>query len=422
MDKETIKTIITEQAERLKRIQEGTEREVLENIKRYARMPHTVVISGIRRSGKSTLLVQIMRSLGQKGYYCNFEDERFLDFCVDDFNSLYEVFIELYGERNIFFFDEIQNIPKWERFARRMNDSGHKLYITGSNASLLSREYGTSLTGRHIIVALYPFSFREFLRFSGYIIDPNYTRLTRKKAVIRRHFNRYMELGGMPEYVAFQNQESLKEVYNDILYRDIVARYDIKDVTSLRELALYILSNTATLISNNRLKKFLSLGSVNTVKKYMSYLENSFLFYTISLYTHSVKQQIVNPKKVYCVDPSFVNVMAFRSSEDKGRILENIVFLELKRRGEEIYYYKTKDGFEVDFLLRKGTKITGLMQVSWNISDRQTKDRETKALLSAMRELNVKRGVILTDNEYEEIKVGKEVISVIPVYQWLLTV
>lgn len=419
MNNELLKEIALEQQQFLQTTPPGLERVGLQELKTYFALPQVIIIAGIRRSGKSTLLSQIRHSLAEQGYYFNFEDERLLDFKIEDFNRLYEVLLELYGERTIFFFDEIQNVVGWERFVRRMQDHGFKFFITGSNASLLSKELGTKLTGRHISYTLYPFSFSEYLLFQGYHLQKNDLLETTKRATIKKYFLEYTQQGGMPEYLTYHNPESLKEVYNNILYRDIIVRYGITETKSLRELTLYLLSNVGVPFSFNNLKKLLGLGSMNTVKSYIEYLENSFLFFTVNLYQDSVKRQIMAPKKVYSIDPAFIDIMGFRFSANQGRVLENLVFIELARRGGDIYYYKTKNNGEVDFVVRQQQKPPAIIQVSWRIDDETTKQRELQNLLVAMEELHLSDSLLLTYDITETIKIDSKTIVIKPVYQWL---
>ena len=421
MEKQLLKEIIYDQREQLKAKKEGVKREALHGLlKRFAVLPHAIVIAGIRRSGKSTLLCQIMNALDAKGYYFNFEDERLIHFEVADFQKLYEALAELEGERRIFFFDEIQNVGGWERFVRRMHDQGYKFFLTGSNASLLSRELGTKLTGRHISITLYPFSFAEYLRFHDYQPKKDDLYSTKRRVELKRYFDRYLQEGGMPEYLQYRTKESLKKVYDDILYRDIIVRYDLKESKSLRELSLYFISNIAAPFSYNKLKIFLQLGSVNTVKSYLEYLENSFLFFSISRFSHSLKQQSVSPKKIYCIDNGLAQNIAFAFSENKGKFLENLVFLELQRRRKEVYYYKTKDGFEVDFAIKEGREIKKLIQVAWSLEKADVKERELRALSAAMKELRVNKSLILTDDYEETVRFEKKTIKALPVYKWLM--
>jgi len=421
MNKTILREIILEQEKSRKEIDVGIERSALNDISKHIRLPHTVVISGIRRAGKSTLLNQIINSYYEKGvYYLNFEDERLVDFEVNDFNSLYETFLELYGERKVFFFDEIQNVSKWEVFVRRMQDKKAKFFITGSNASLLSKELGTKLTGRCIAIELYPFSFHEFLTFKGYKLQKNAMSYTAERANIKKYFAEYLRHGSMPEYLVYKNEALLKRVYENILYRDIVARYDIKQVKTLRELGLYFLSNIGTLFSYNNLKNTLGVGSMNTIKSYSDFLENSFLVFLISRFSYSLKQQFVANKKIYCIDNGLAESIAFQFSKNKGKFLENLVFLELKRKFPEIYYYKTANNLEVDFLTKSGRKDIALIQVSDNLDNEKTRQREIGALTRAMDELKLKKGLILTEDTDEEIKTNGKVIVVQSIYKWLI--
>ena len=421
MHKSLLREIILEQEKNRQTVDLGIKRSALDIVLKQISLSHAVVISGIRRSGKSTLLNQIISNCYEKGvYYLNFEDERLVDFAVTDFNNLYETFLELYGERKVFFFDEIQNTPKWEIFVRRMQDKGCKFFITGSNASLLSKELGTKLTGRCVSIELYPFSFVEFLSFKGYKLQKNALSYTAERAAIKKHFAEYLKHGGMPEYLKYKDPTLLKRVYEDILYRDIVARYDIKQVKVLRELGLYLLSNIGGLFSYNNLKKVLGVGSMNTIKSYADFLENSFLIFLINRFSYSLKQQFVANKKIYCIDNGLAESVAFQFSKNKGKFLENLVFLELKRRYPEIYYYKTANNLGVDFLVKSGRKDIALIQVADNLDSEKTKQRETSALTRAMDELKLKKALILTEDSEKEIKLNGKTIIVQPIYKWLL--
>lgn len=421
MQKSLLKEIILEQEKDRKKLDKGVLRTALSVALRQATLPHAVVVSGIRRCGKSTLLNQVIGDLYKDGvYYFNFEDERLVDFSVENFNDLYEVFLELYGEKDVFFFDEVQNVPKWEVFVRRMQGKGCKFFITGSNASLLSRELGTKLSGRNVSIELFPFSFVEFLSFKGFQRSKNGLSLTAERAALKKQFAEYLKHGGMPEYLKYQDQTLLKRVYEDILYRDIVARYGIKQVKPLRELGLYFLSNIGGTFSYNNLKKVLGLGSMNTIKSYADYLENSYLIFLISKFSYSLKEQFVALKKIYCIDNGLVESIAFQFSKNKGKFLENAVFLELRRNFSEIYYYKTANNLEVDFLVKSGKKEMKLIQVADNLDNDKTRQREINALVKAMDELKLKTGLILTDDTEEDLKIAEKDIKVIPLYKWLL--
>lgn len=421
MHKQILKEIVLEQERDRRAIDPGISRSALADMSKHIRVPHAVVISGIRRSGKSTLLNQILDKFYEKGvYYLNFEDERLVDFSVDDFNALYETFLELFGERRVFFFDEIQNVPKWEMFVRRMQGKGYKFFITGSNASLLSKELGAKLTGRCVNIELYPFSFDEYLLFNGYKPQKNVFSYTAERGAIKKYFAEYLKHGGMPEYLKYKDATLLKRVYEDILYRDIVARYDIRQVKALRELGLYLLSNIGNLFSYNSLKNVLGVKSMNTVKSYADYLENSFLVSLVSRFSYSLKQQFVANKKIYCIDNGLAESVAFQFSKNKGKFLENLVFLELRREFPEIYYYRTSNNLEVDFLVKSGKKDISLIQVTDNLDNEKTRQREIGSITRAMEELKLRKAFILTEDTEEEVSLSGKTISIRPVYKWLL--
>lgn len=421
MQKTLLKEIILEQENDRRDIDAGIPRDALSTASQHASLPHAVVVSGIRRCGKSTLLNQVINNLYKKGvYYLNFEDERLVDFNLDDFNHLYEAFLELYGEKKVFFFDEVQNVAQWEMFVRRMQVKGCKFFITGSNASLLSKELGTKLTGRNISIELFPFSFTEFLSFKGFKVSKNGLFLTTERAAIKKYFGEYLQHGGMPEYLKYQDTALLKRVYEDILYRDIVARYGIKRVKPLRELGLYLLSNLGGTFSYNNLKKVLGVGSMNTIKSYADFLENSYLIFLISKFSYSLKEQFSTLKKIYCIDNGLADSVAFQFSRNKGKFLENLVFLELRRKFQEIYYYKTTNNMEVDFLIKAGKKEFNLIQVTDHLDNEKTRQREINALLKAMNELKLKTALILTEDTEEKITLGGKIIKVKPIYKWLL--
>lgn len=418
MDSRSIKELILEQKKDFEKKEEFIPRSLLKEIKNHLKIPHAVILSGLRRSGKSTLLKEIYNTYYQNKtiYYFNFEDERLLNFTVDDFNLLYETFIELLGPSNIFFFDEIQVIQKWEAFVRRMYNKGCKFFITGSNSSMLSKEMGTKLTGRSINIALYPFSFKECLLLKG--IQPKKSiLLTDERAQLKKEFNIYLEKGGLPEYRKYDNEQMLKDLYDNIIYRDVITRHNISDEKILKELTFYIFSNYGKEISFNQLKNLLKVGSANTIKNYIDHLENAYLIFTIPKYDPSIKKQIYSKKKVYVIDTGLIQLISFQFSKNTGRILENIVFLELKRRNKEIYYYKNKH--KCDFVIRNNLNITEAIQVTREIND-TNKDREINGIFEALKKFNLKNGTILTYDQEEEIIIEKKKIMIKPIWKWLL--
>ena len=314
MDKNQLKEIVVDQKSGFEKKHQFIERKVSEKIIKSSKI---TAIVGVRRCGKSTLLKQL-KNRYPGYYYLNFEDERLLDFQVEDFNNLLEIFFTLYDYHSVFFFDEIQNIIGWEKFVSRLYGDGYKVFVTGSSAKLLSSELSTSLTGRHQKIELYPFSWLEYLQYHDFQIKKNYT--TKEKSQINKLFDRYLLLGGFPEVVQSRDSDELKQLYQDILIKDIIVRYQIKDVQSFRELSLYILSNHSTLISYNNLAKILKFQSVSTVKNYFEFLESSYLHFLISKYDYSVKKQIINNKKIYSIDTGLINAVSFSFSKNIGRL------------------------------------------------------------------------------------------------------
>jgi uncharacterized protein len=416
--KDQIKAMLLEQQQAFWQAETGIEREQLGEIERALPLPHAVVISGLRRVGKSTLLAQFAHRLGeQRFYYINLEDDRFLGFQAEDANDLYQMLVELFGERKVFFIDEVQNVTGWEHFVRRFMDQGIKFFITGSNASLLSRELGTRLTGRYLPVELFPFSFEEFLRFKEYTI-PDLRRLTTIEiAHLQKNLDEYMRLGGIPEALKYPELPLLRTLYDDILYRDIATRYRIVEVRALKELAFYLMSNPASQVSFNKLKEQFRLGSVNTIKNYIEYLENSWLIFTMNVYDYSVKRQQIAAKKVYGIDTGLVNAIGFSFSSNTGKLMENTAFLALRRKSHEIYYYTTPAGYEVDFYLAKSGQ---LVQVAQSMDNPATREREIRALADGMEALGLSYGLILTDSNADSITRNGFTIKIRSLAEWLL--
>jgi len=418
MDSQSIKELILEQKKEFEKQEQFIPRTLLQHLKNHLSIPHAIIISGVRRSGKSTLLKEIYQTYYQDKiiYYFNFEDERLLKFTVNDFNLLYETFLELLGKSTLFFFDEIQVIPQWEAFIRRMYNNGCKFFITGSNSSMLSKEMGTKLTGRSIGITLYPFSFSECLLLQNIQLK-NRVLLTDERAQIKKEFNTYLDKGGFPEYRRYNNDQMLKDLYENILYRDVIVRYHIADEKTLKELSFYLFSNYGKELSYNQLKNLLKTGSANTIKNYIEYLENAYLIFTIQKYDASVKKQIYSKKKVYVIDTGLSNRISFQFSKNTGRLLENIVFLELKRKNKDVYYYKNKN--ECDFVITDNRTITQAIQVTQEIND-TNKEREIKGLFEVLKKFHLSHGLILTYDQDEEIIYEKKKIVIQPVWKWLL--
>jgi len=396
----------------------GIEREKLVAVQQAAPLPHAVIISGLRRVGKSTLLAQMAHHLGQEAfYYINFEDDRFLGFKADDADVLYQLLIEVFGERKIAMIDEIQNVPGWEHFVRRLMDLGMKFYITGSNASLLSRELGTRLTGRYVPIDLFPFSFLEYLKFRSAPVPDVMHMTTIERAGLNAAMNTYLQSGGIPDALKYPELPLLRTLYDDVLYRDIATRYHIDSVAALKEMAFYLISHPASLISFNKLKEQLKLGSVNTISNYIDYMENSWLVFTLNLYDFSLKRQQIAPKKIYCIDTGLSNAVGFNFSPNTGKLLENLVFLTLRQQTRDLYYYTTPGGYEVDFYLPEKQQ---LIQVTQHLENSATREREFRALEDAIKGVHASCALILAEANENAFEINGIPVEIRSTAEWLV--
>ncbi len=413
-----IKEVLIKQRETILGKKYGIERTALREVESKLRLPHVIVLTGLRRSGKSTLLRQLIHKYchNQNFYYINFEDERLFNFPASEFDKLYQGLIYLYGKQNLFFLDEIQNVPHFETFVRRLYDEGVKFVITGSSATLLSRELGTKLTGRHVDIILKPFSFLEFLELKGVMITKNAIYQIEKKVEIKKCFEEYLTKGGMPEYVIYNDPELLARVYEDTVIKDIAIRYKVKNVVILKQLYAYLISTFAHKFSYNSLKKFITINSVNTIKKFISYLEDTYFAKTITKFDYSFKKQIINDKKLYVLDNGFIEVLSQKITKDRGWLLENVVFNCLSK-DQEVYYYSQEK--ECDFLLVKNKEIKQAIQVCYELNE-ENNSREIAGLSAAMHEFKLKEGLLLTYNQEQEIALKGKKIIVKPVWKWLL--
>lgn len=357
-----------------------------------------IVISGIRRCGKSTLLLQSMNR-EEKFNYLNFEDPRLSELELKDFELPEEVFARDSGENDLYYFDEIQNLSGWESYVRYLLDNNKKVIITGSDASLLSREPGSKLTGRNLRMELFPFSFREFLDFSDLKDSED-------------SFHKYLFLGGFPEFLRTGMDEVHQNLLLDIIARDIIYRHNIKNPEVITEIAVYLLGNISREFTLSKLKKtFTSIGSVTTLSSYLDFLKDAYIIFTLPRFSYSLKSRQINPKKVYAIDNGFIRANSIGFSDDYGRLLENHVFLELRKRYREIFYFR--ENGECDFLVKEKTRITKAIQVCYEVNTRN-KEREINGLLEAMETFGLDKGYILTFNQQDEIILGDRTISIIP--------
>lgn len=395
----TINQILESQRENILLRDSGLKRAALQSLPDLS--AYALIVSGIRRCGKSTLLFQLLKERYPEALYLNFEDPRLYEFERKDFIRLDKV-IGTKGSK-VLLFDEIQIVPEWERYARQKLDEGFKMVITGSNASLLSRELGTKLTGRHITKELFPFSYSEFNQFKG--------SETSTASLLQ-----YLHAGGFPEYVKQGVDEILNLVFEDILIRDIAVRYGIRDVKTLQRLALYLISNVGNLITANRLKSIFEVGSTNTITEYLSHLEDSYLFHLVPKFSYSLRKQMVNPRKVYAIDTGMITVNSGSFTDDDGRKFENLVYLHLRRSYRDIYYFTEKG--ECDFVVFSGGAAMAAVQACFDLNP-DNFDREINGLVEALKELKLKEGKIVTLNQHDRHEKDGYVIDVIPCHEFL---
>ena len=417
MQKDRLREIMFDQKEVFNNPKRLIERDI--ELGKYISTSQVVIISGIRRCGKSSLMYLIKEKMTlDEGDYCyfNFDDERIVT-DVSILESIYNLHLEIYGREPVLFLDEIQNIAFWEKFVNRMYEQGVKVFVTGSNAKLLSSEISTSLTGRNKLIELFPFSFSEYLRFIGnqYSID----RLTPKsKSLLFKDFHNYTRTGGFPLVVRESDTELINAYFQDILYRDIISRFRLTQVNEIRQIGIYFASNIGKLFSYSTLQQVSGVKSTSSVKDYLYYFEQSYLFFYLNKFDYSVKKQIMNPKKVYTIDPAFAHRLGSHFSENKGRILENIVYLELLRRGKEVFYHTGK--LECDFLVKEGLDIVEAIQVVYQL-DATNCEREYGGLHEAMQTYNITRGLLITNDIDEEFNSKIEGLEIIPIWKWLLS-
>lgn len=393
------------------------------------------VFTGMRRSGKTWFCYQQMKELLAQGVekerllYLNFEDERLLPFSAGDFKYILETFYRKspgYKTRQCYLFlDEVQRIDGWDKFVRRVLDTEKMaVFITGSSSKLLSREIATSLRGRSLTTEIFPFSFREYLDFHKIKYDSNQFG-SRIRALLQNWMGHYVKSGGFPEIQTLNDElrhQVLRNYVDVVILRDVVERYSVHNTVAIRALIRHIMSAPATRLSVNKFYNSLKSRGVTCAKNnlyaYLEYLVDSYLVYQAPIHSRSERIRRVNPKKAYAVDSGLLGAMSYQMTEDRGALLENIVYMHLRRLGIHPDYYITKDGREVDFVIKPDNSDRNrLLQVCWGLNDPATRNRELGALLSAMNELREKRGTIITWLDEETID---ERIDVIPAWKWLL--
>ena len=371
------------------------------SLKEFAR-----IITGIRRCGKSTFVNQDFSKSKKNAFYLNFDDPALYGFSANDFVILEEA-IERYQKENkssnAVYFDEIQIVEGWEIFINSQLRKKNLVTVTGSNASLLSSELGTRLTGRHLDYELFPFDFEEFC-------------LLKKCRKSAESFKLFLEKGGFPEFLIYERTEILKRLFEDILMRDVVVRYGIKDVRSVKMLAIYLASNCGNLVTGSKLSAQLGLKTTATILEYLSFFEQCYLFFFVPKFNYSAKAQSVNPKKVYCIDTGMIRNVTLSANKDMGRMLENAVFVELRRRTKNIWYY-SEAAFECDFLYGSDVVPENAVQVCYELTN-ENREREVRGLVETCKKFEGVKPLIVTFNQKDKISYGGMIIEAIPAVEF----
>jgi hypothetical protein len=383
----------------LSRTEPGIPREISAGFKIPAK--HALILTGIRRCGKSTLLHQLVKNQHREAFYMNFDDNRLFGFDNSDLLRLDELIREKGSQ--LLFFDELQEIPGWEQYVRQKLDENCRVVITGSNATLMSRELGTKLTGRHLDKELFPFSYSEFLK--------SMQMEAGESSVIS-----YMKMGGFPGYLNGGDVQILSDLFDDILIRDIVVRHNIRDVKALQRLALWLISNCANKVTGSKLKQTIGIASTSTILEYFSHLESSYLFSFIPCFSYSIRSQMVSPKKVYSADNGLIEINSASFSYDSGRKLENLVFNHLRAKYASIFYFSDRN--ECDFIVTSRGKNPLVIQVCY-ILDRDNLDRELDGLFQALVFFGQKRGLLVTLNQSDSFNKADMTARVVPVWEFL---
>ncbi|MCL2066336.1 MAG: ATP-binding protein [Treponema sp.] len=394
-----IKEIGASQKIALEKLEMGMERLLLPLLPRIK--SHALVVSGIRRCGKSTLLRQFVKKQKKQYFYLNFDDVRLAPFSSVDYGLLDNVIAG--SGAKLIFFDEIQSADQWELYVRQKLDEGFQLAITGSNASLLSRELGTRLTGRHLVKELFPFSYKEFLTFFKLKAGP-------------QSLSDYLDKGGFPEYLKTGNDDILIQLQSDILLRDIAVRYGIRDTSSLRRLFVYLVSNPAQMFSPSKLTTIAGVKSPTTVLEYISYLESTYLIQLLPCFAWSLKTQSLSPKKAYILDTGLIKTGSVSFSGNLGALLENFVFNTLRLKTKDLFYFSGKKGGECDFIVSPHDKPS-CIQVCWELTA-ENQDREINGAIAAMDFFNLGIGKIITFNTEDIIQTAGKKIEVVPAWKF----
>lgn len=405
------------------------EGEYFQKMDSFLKSNFVIVITGPRRSGKSVLIRQFAKHLIEKGrdkreiLIINFEDYRFEKLNLELLEQSYNLFKEeiFVGKKPVIFLDEIHRVEQWERFVRTLHELKEaKLFISGSTSKIISDKLGTLLTGRYLDIFVIPLSFKEFLYFKNIKISDELSIIS-QKTKIKRNFLEYLKFGGFPEVVlSSKKNEILMNYFSDIINRDIVEKYKIKEITKLKSVARFYLSNVGNLISFNKVGEWLE-ENISTVSRFSYYFEEVYLLYFLKRFASKVKEQEKSQRKVYAFDLGLANALGFKFSTNKGKLYENLVLLNLiKDKNLEIFYWHDTSQYEVDFVVKQGTKVKQLIQVCYSMEDYDTKKRELRALIKASKELKCNDLLVITEDRENEEKVKGKKIKYTPLWKYLL--
>lgn len=381
------------------------------------------VILGPRRAGKSVFALMLLKD--QEFAYFNFDDESLPGEEKIDLDELMSELQQVYGDTKYILFDEIQNLPNWELFVNRLHRTGYNLVLTGSNASLLSKELATHLTGRHIPIEILPFDFKEILKAKKYEFSEQKLFLPEEKAKLQGYITGYMTNGGYPEVVTkdVEPRGYLDVLFDAVLFKDVIKRHKVRFSKQIDSLGTYLINNVSSQYTARKLASTLEFKSDVTVAKYLAYLTEAYLVFSLDRHSTKATMRLQLPKKTYVVDNGLVTAKAVQHSPNSGKLMENLVFMELVKRGHqpnrELFYYKTRNDREIDFVLKKGYEVAELIQVCYDITSPDVEEREVKALLEAGQELNVTKLTLLTWNEKREVEKGGVTIQFVPLWEWL---
>lgn len=414
-------TILQQKVERNKLIQiDYQPRCYHEQVEKYLKSNLMKLITGPRRAGKSVFSLLLLR--GKRFAYLNFDDDKLLkDF---DEEHIMQVLKEVYSDYDYLLLDEPQNLPNWDLWVSKLYRRGYNLIITGSNSNLLSSEMASLLTGRYLSIEILPFSLRETLEYRKSNFNP---ALPEDKADFMLQVEDYFHYGGYPEIINNRDitESYLKTLFDSIIMKDIVRRYKVRKVEELYQFATYMISIFTSPFTYSSITEELGLSSKTTVQKFCTYLKNCYLFFYLPRYNHKLKLMQKAPQKVYIVDNGFLSSSAFQISENKGRLLENLVLLEFIRRkyeiGKNLFYYRNQSDKEVDFVVRENNVVRQLVQVCWDMSNPKTQKREIGSLISCAKDFLNGELFVITWNEQKEIIMKGKIIHVIPYYKWCLS-